>query len=82
MPAQKSEYRYGRNSPNITDQPVTKIIDYQLGQFTEEKLNEVLIKIENRKGAAIKALKKKKFYDLLFRIWNVVYKQNTTERWT
>ena len=44
-------------SPKVMDKPIMKIInnelDIKLGQFTQEELNVVLIKITNRKAASL-----------------------------
>ena len=78
------------NSPKVTDKPITKIInnqlDIKLGQFPQEELDVVLTKIKNRKAAGFDKIspgvwKIKKFNDLLLRYSNVVYNQNTIERW-
>ena len=77
--------------PNVTHEPITKIICYQLyiklRKFTHGKLESVLRKIKNRKAAGrdeiITAVwKTRKFNDLLFRHCNDVYNQNTIDRWT
>ena len=43
--------------PKFTHKPITKIIsnqlDIKLGQFTQEELDSVLRKIENRKAAGL-----------------------------
>ena len=45
------------NPPNITQEPITRIIskqlDIKLGPFTKEELDSVLRKIENRKAAGL-----------------------------
>ena len=45
------------NSPKVTDEPLTKIIDNQLdiklGQFTQDELDVALTKIKNRKSAGL-----------------------------
>ena len=78
-----------RNSPEVTDKPITKIInsklDIKLGQFTEEDLNIVLTKIKNRKAVDFDEIppevwKTRKFEDLLFQFCNAVYKQNTIQK--
>ena len=44
------------NSPKVTSKPITKIINHQINikleQLTQEELNKILKKIENRKAAA------------------------------
>ena len=79
-----------RKSPKVTDELITKIIDYRLdiklGQFTQEELDEVPTIIKNRKAAGLGEIppevwKTRKFDDLLLRYCNTVYNQNTIERW-
>ena len=78
-------------SLKVTDKPISEIIDNQLdiklGQFTQEGLDVVLIKIKNRKAAGLDEIppdvwKTRKFNDSLLRYCNTVYNQNTIERWT
>ena len=76
-------------SPEVTDEPIAKIICYQLdiklGQFTLEELDVVLTKIKSRKIAGLDEIspevkKTGKFDDILLRYCNVVYKQNIIDR--
>ena len=62
------------NSPKITDEPITKIIndqlDVKLGQFKQEEFDVVLSKIKNRKAVGVDEMppelwKTKKFDDIL-----------------
>ena len=93
MPAKKNEYTCGKNisricfdlPPKVTDEPIMKIInnqlDVKLGQFTQDKLDVVLIKIKNRKAASLDEIppevwKIRKFNDLLLQYCNTVYNQN------
>ena len=66
-------FQYG-NYLNVTDKPVTKILDSQLDirleQFTAEELNVELTKIRSRKTAGLNEIppevwKTRKFDDLL-----------------
>ena len=79
------------NPPNVTQEPITRIInkqlDIKLGPFTKEELNSVLRKIKNRKVAGLEelppeVLKTRQFDDILLRHCNAVYNQNPIERWT
>ena len=77
-----------RNSSKVTNKPITKIInslqDIKLWQFMEEELNVVLTKIKSRKAAGLDKIlpEVKEIWWLTSLIFNTVYKQNTTERWT
>ena len=46
-----------RKPPKVTHEPITRIIskqlDIKLGQFTQEELDSVLIKIKNRNAARL-----------------------------
>ena len=69
------------------DEPITKIIDIKLGQFTQEELDVVLIKINNRKAASLDEIppevwKTRKFNDIVLRYCNTIYNQNIIDRWT
>ena len=72
------------NPPEITDEPITRIIskqlDVKLGPFTKEELDTVLRRIKNRKAAGLG--KTRQFDDILLRQCNAVYSQNRIERWT
>ena len=79
-----------RNSPKVTDQPVTNIINHQLDiklkQFTKEEPNVVLAKIKNRRAARLNEVfqevwKTRKFNDFLLRYCNTANNQNAIERW-
>ena len=79
------------NSPKVTHEPITRIINKQLdikiGPFTQEELASVLRKIKNRKGAGLDEIpaevwKTRQFDDILFRNCNAVYNQNPIDRWT
>ena len=65
---------------------INRQLDTKLGQITQEELSEVLRKIKNRKATGPDEIppekwKTRKFDDSLFRFCDLVYKQNTTERW-
>ena len=77
--------------PNITQEPITRIIskqlDIKLGPFTKEELDSVLRKIKNRKAAGLDEItpemwKTRQFDDILLRYCNAVYNQNPIDRWT
>ena len=79
------------NPPEITDEPITRIIskqlDVKLGPFTKEELDSVLRRIKNRKAAGLDEIppevwKTRQFDDILLRQCNAVYSQNRIERWT
>ena len=79
------------NPPNITQEPITRIIskqlDIKLGPFTKEELDSVLRKIKNRKAAGLDEIppevwKTRQFDDILLRHCNAVYNQNPIDRWT
>ena len=74
-----------RNPPEVTHEPVTRIIseqlDIKLGPFTQVELDSVLRKIKNRKAAGLDEIplevwKTRKFDDILLRHCNAVYNQN------
>ena len=78
------------NSPKVTYEPITKIInkqlDIKLGPFTQEGLGSVLRKIKNRKAAGLDEItpevwKTRQFDDILLRHCIVVYNQNPIDRW-
>ena len=78
------------NPPKITHEPITRIIskqlDIKLGPFTQEELDSVLRKINNRKAAGLDEIppevwKTRQFYDILLRHCNAVYNQNPIDRW-
>ena len=77
------------NPTKVTDKPITKInntqLDIRLEKFTEEELN-VLKKIKTRKSAGLQEIlpevwKTREFDNILLRLCNIVYKQNTIENW-
>ena len=77
-----------RNSPKVTNEPITRIIskqlDIKLGPFTKE--DSALRKIKNRKTAGLDEIppevwKTRQFDDILFRQCNAVYNQNRIKRW-
>ena len=79
------------NPPEITDEPITRIIskqlDVKLGPFTKEELDSVLRRIKNRKSAGLDEIplevwKTRQFDDILLRQRNAVYSQNRIERRT
>ena len=79
------------NPPNITQEPITRVIskqlDIKLGPFTKEELDSVLRKIKNRKAAGLDEIppevwKTRQFDDILLRHCNAVYNQNPIDRWT
>ena len=79
------------NPPNITQEPITRIIskqlDIKLGPFTKEELDSVLRKIKNRKATGLDEIppevwKTRQFDDILLRHCNAVYNQNPIDRWT
>ena len=78
------------NPPNVTQEPITRIIskqlDIELGLFTKEELDSVLRKIKNRKAAGLDEIppevwKTRQFDDILLRLCNAVYNQNPIDRW-
>ena len=78
-----------RNPPEVTHEPITRIIrkqlDIKLGPFTQEELDPVLRKIKNRKTAGLDEIppemwKTRKFDDILLRYCNAVYNQNPIDR--
>ena len=78
------------NPPKITHEPITRIISVQLdikiGPFTQEELDSVLRKINNRKAAGLDEIppevwKTRQFDDILLRHCNAVYNQNPIDRW-
>ena len=69
-------------------EPITRIIskqlDIKLGPFTQEELDSVLRKIQNRKAAGLDMIppevwKTRQFEDILLRHCNAVYNQNTID---
>ena len=77
------------NPPEITHEPITRIISKQLaiklGPFTQVELDSVLRKIKNRKAAELDEIppevwKTRKFDDILLRHCNAVYNQNPIDR--
>ena len=78
------------NPPEITQEPITRIIskqlDIRLGPFTQEELDSVHRKIKNRKAAGLDEIppevwKTRQFDDILLRHCNAVYNQNPRDRW-
>ena len=78
-----------RNPPNVTHEPITRIIsrqlDIKLWPFTQEELDSVLRKIKNRKAAGLDKIppevwKTRQFDDILRRHCNAVYNQNPINR--
>ena len=78
------------NPPEVTHEPITRIIskqlDIKLGPFTLEELDSVLRKSKNRKAAGLDEIppevwKTRKFDDILLRHRNAVYNQNPIDRW-
>ena len=79
------------NPPNITQEPITRIISKQLniklGPFTKEELDSVLRIIKNRKAAGLDKIppevwKTRQFDDIPLRHCNTDYNQNPIDRWT
>ena len=77
------------NTPEVTHEPITRIIskqlDIKLGPFTQEELDSVLSHILNRKAAGLDDIppevwKTRKFDDILLRHCNAVYNQNPIYR--
>ena len=65
---------------------ISKQLDIKLGQSTQEELDSVLRKIENRKATGLDEIfpevwKTRQFDDILLRHCNVVYNQNPIDRW-
>ena len=78
-----------RNPPNVTHEPITRIIskqlDIKIGPFTQEKLDSVVRKIKNRKAAGLDEIppevwKTRQFDDILLRHCNAVYTQTPIDR--
>ena len=76
--------------PEVTHEPITRIIskqlDIKLGTFIQEELDTVLRKIKKRKATGLDEIppevwKTRKFDDLLLRHCNGVYYQNPIDRW-
>ena len=79
------------NPPNITQEPITRVIskqlDIKLGPFTKEELDSVLRKIKNRKAAGLDEIppevwKTRQFDNIQLRHCNAVDNQNPIDRWT
>ena len=77
------------NSPEVTHEPITRIIskqlDIRLGPFTQEELDSVPRKIKNRKAAGLDEIppevwKTRKFDDILLKYCNAIYNQNPIDR--
>ena len=84
----KCYFQFG-NPLKVTHEPITSIIskqlDIKLGQFTREEIDSVLRKIKKRKAAGLDEIppevwKIRQFDDILFRLCNAVYNQNTIDR--
>ena len=78
------------NPPKVTHEPITRIIskqlDIKLRPFTQEELDLVLRKIENRKAAGLYEIppevrKTRQFNNIQLRHCNAIYNQNSKERW-
>ena len=78
------------NPPEVTQEPITRIIskqlDIKLGPFTQEELDSVLRKIRNRKAAGLNEIppevwKTKHFDAILLRHCKAEYYQNAIDRW-
>ena len=78
------------NQPNVTHEPISRIIskqlDIKLGPFTQEELDSVLRKIKNRKAAWLDKIppevwKTRQFDDILLRHCNAVDNLNSIDRW-
>ena len=72
---------------NLPQNFINKHLDIKLGQFTQEALNMILRKIKNRKTACLNEIppevwKTRKFHDLQFWYCNIIFNQNTIDRWT
>ena len=76
--------------PEVTHEPITRIIskqlDIKLGPFIQEELYSVPRKIRNRKAAGLDEVpqevwKTRKFDDILLQHCNAVYYQNPIDRW-
>ena len=77
------------NPPKVTQEPITRIISWQLdiklGPFTKEELDSILRKIKNRKAEGLDEIppevwKTRKFEDILLEHCNAVYNQNPIDR--
>ena len=77
------------NPPKVIHEPITRIIskqlDIKLGPFTQEELDSVIRKIENRKAAGLDEIppevwKTRQFDNILLRHSNEVYNQNPIDR--
>ena len=75
----------------VIDEPIKKIIrnqwDIKLGQFTQEELDSVLRKIENRKAAGLDKIppevwKTRELEEILLWYCNTIYNQNIIDRLT
>ena len=78
------------NPPNVTHEPITRIIckqlDIKVGLFTLEELDSVHRKIKNRKAAELdenppEVWETSQFDDILLQLCNAVYNQNLIDRW-
>ena len=79
------------NPPNITHEPITRIIrkqlDIKLIPFTQKERDSGQRKIKNRKAAGLdetspEVWKTRQFDDILLRHCNAVFNQNPIDRWT
>ena len=78
------------NPPNVTHEPITRIIskqlDIKLRPFTQEELDPVFKKNKNRKAAGLDEIhpevwKTRQFDDIRLRHCNALYNQNPINRW-
>ena len=88
LPGKKNEYACGKNKNllGIPPKVITKIInnqlDVKLGQFMQDELDIVLMKIKNRKATGLEEIlpevwKTRKFDDPLLWYCNAVYNQKS-----
>ena len=82
---------FTRNPPKVTHERITRIIskqlDIKIGQFTQEELDSLQRKINNRKAAGFDEIptevwKTGEFDDMLLQRCNAIYYQNTIDKWT
>ena len=79
------------NSPKVTHEPITKIInnrsDIKLKHITQEELDSAQRKIKNRKAAGLHEIppevwKIRKLFDVLLQHCNAGYNQKTIDGWS
>ena len=79
-----------RNPPEVTHEPIARIIrkqlDIELGPFTQVELYLILGKIKNRKAAGLDEIppevwETRKFDNILLWHRNAEYNQNPIDRW-